>query len=345
MGRIDIATGISKKDWKHNLPGLVVSAICLAVILAFVDFQKLGQALKLADYRIIAVSASLTLIWLLVRAALWKTLLKNHATFSQAFLTINEGYLINNIFPLRLGEVARSYLLGRKANLPFWQVFSTILIERALDIALAVGLLLISLPFVIADREHSSADWAGQAALVSGSVVLAGLICLYLMALHQKTTMDWFLTITHRWPRLSQVGGKALSTFLSGLSILNSGSLFLQSLAWILLNWAIAVFQYFLLMRAFLPDPQPAWAGFTLALAALGMAAPSSPGGVGVYEAAVVGALSLFGVDPSISVAFAITAHLLNYLITGCLGIYGLGRDGESLSGLYYQVKSFGTPR
>jgi len=54
------------------------------------------------------------------------------------------------------------------------------------------------------------------------------------------------------------------------------------------------------------------------------MSAPSSPGALGVYEAAVVGALQLFGVDASVALAMAITTHLLQYAITGVLGVYGL---------------------
>ena len=66
--------------------------------------------------------------------------------------------------PVRLGEVGRAFLLSRKANLGFLQVFSTVLIERAMDVALAAGVLLTPA------RRHLKSPW------LWGGVALALLI-------------------------------------------------------------------------------------------------------------------------------------------------------------------------
>ena len=102
------------------------------------------EALRLADFRFIILGALVSLIWLVVRALAWKALVADRATLSQTFLTINEGYLLNNFLPFRLGEVARAFLLGNKTGLGFWQVFPTVVIERFMDLGMAVGLLLVS---------------------------------------------------------------------------------------------------------------------------------------------------------------------------------------------------------
>ncbi len=109
-------------------------------------------------------------MWLIVRGFVWRTLLQNKATYKDAFTTINEGYLLNNILPFRLGELGKAFLIGRKARLDFWQVIPSILIERSLDLAFAVGLFMSTLPFVI------GLSWARQAAIGIGIVVLVGLI-------------------------------------------------------------------------------------------------------------------------------------------------------------------------
>ncbi|MGB6423127.1 MAG: hypothetical protein WBF05_14940, partial [Anaerolineales bacterium] len=57
------------------------------------------------------------------------------------------------------------------------------------------------------------------------------------------------------------------------------------------------------------------------------------------FELATVAALSVFGLSTSVALAYALTAHLLNYLITGVLGAYALARDGETISGLYYRLR------
>ncbi len=53
-----------------------------------------------------------------------------------------------------------------------------------------------------------------------------------------------------------------------------------------------------------------------------------------------MGALSLFGFNPSTALAFALTTRLLNYLTTTFFGAYGLARDGESILGLYRKARN-----
>lgn len=324
---------LKKSDWKRLLPGVIISVICLAVVLYLAKPGKLYQALRLADYRLILLALTAGLVWLAVRTMAWRTLLQNKATFSQVFFTVNEGYLLNNVLPFRLGEVARAFLLSHKANLKFWEVFPTIIIERVLDLAFAAGLLLATLPFVI------GADWARQAAMVSAFIVFAGLVILWLLARNKTWAMAQFEKLGRRWPALQRVAGSAVESIFNGLSVLTDGRMFLLSIFWIGMDWLVVMMQYYLFLLAFIPNAKFLWSVFTLSIAALGVAAPSSPGAVGVYELAVVGALSLFGVQAAIALAFALTAHLSQYLLVGILGTIGLVRDGESLIGLYSRVR------
>jgi uncharacterized protein (TIRG00374 family) len=335
----------SKKSWLKLLPGLVVSGLSLAGLLYLVDVKRLAEALRLADYRMVALIFPTTLLWLLVRTVVWRTLLQEKATFSQVFFTLNEGYLLNNLLPFRLGEVGRAYLLSRKASigsaepLGFMQVFSTIIIERALDVAMAAGLLLCTLPFVVSEALGGRVDWALEAALAAGGLVVIGLGALYLLARYRVQAQAIFERSVSRWAFLRNFGARQLSAFLAGLAVLTDFRRFLRAVAWMAVNWAGAMLQYYLLLRAFFPDPTLLWVAFTLGVVALGVAAPSSPGAVGVMELAMVGALSAFGLDRSSALAAALVAHIANILITGLLGVYALARDGLTLSGLYRQVQ------
>jgi glycosyltransferase 2 family protein len=316
------------------LPGLIISLVSLAIVLHFADFQQFLEALHLANYTLLAVYFLISLVWLLVRAVVWRTLLQEKATFSQAFLTINEGYLLNNLLPFRLGEVGRSFLLSRKAKLPFFEVLSTIVIERSLDVAMAAGLLLGSLPFVV------GASWALQAAIIASCLVILGLCVLYLLARNREWALRKFEALAQRWPALLKLGSRQLNAFLTGLAALTQGRRFLRVIIWMVFNWLIAVVQYDVLLMAYLPEARLLWATFSLGVLALGIAVPSSPGAVGVLELSLVGALSLFGVDASTSLAAAITAHLTNYLTTGVIGAFALFQDGLSLSDVYRDARS-----
>ena len=327
-------SNIRNKDWRKVLPGLVISIVSLAIVLYFVDLRELGEALQLADYRFIAAGFLITFSWLAVRGKVWQTLLPDRVPYKTVFMTLSEGYLLNNILPLRLGEVGRAFLLSRKTSLSFWQIFSSILIERALDMAFATALLLSTLAFVV------GGDWARQAAVGVGVIVAVGMVGLYLVARNQDWALRVFDKLSSRWLFLNRLGGSALPAFISGLGVLTDGKRFLQAISWMLLNWSLGVLQYFVYLLAFFPEARLLWAGFSLGAASLGIAAPSSPGAVGVFELTVVAALSLFNVNPSYAFAFAVTAHFMNYLLIGALGAYALSRDNETLLGLYRRARS-----
>jgi uncharacterized protein (TIRG00374 family) len=324
----------NSKDFKRLLPGLLISAVCLAVIFYFVDFQKLLDALRLANYRLVILATLVGLAWLAVRGLVWQALLRDQATFKQSFFTICEGYLLNNVLPFRLGEVGRGFLMGHKASLPFWEVFSTIVIERALDMAMAAGLLLCTLPFAL------GADWAVEAAIVAGGLIVLFLVFLYLLARHRQRALGVFHKASVRWPALQRRGGNALEAFLTGLTVLTDLRIFLRATSLVILDWLLALLQFFILMRAFFPQASPLWAAFVLGISALGLAAPSSPGAIGVYEISVIGGLAIFGQDASTAFAFALVAHAISYLWTSIFGIYALVQDGQSLIGLYRQLRT-----
>lgn len=314
------------------LPGLIISLAALAVVFSLLDLKKFGQAIEQADLRFLVLGVLSDVLWLLIRGVVWRTLLQNKASYRDSFITVNEGYLLNNILPFRLGEIGRAFLIGRKARLDFWQALPSILIERSLDLAIAVGLFLSTLPFVI------GVSWASQAAIGIGILVVVGLAGIYLLARNRGRVLGWIDRAGERWSVVKKLAGRRVAAFFDGLAILTDGRLFLIALAWVVLNWLVAILQYYLFLRTFFPSPNLLWAVFALGVGALGIAAPSSPGAIGVFEAVLVGALVAFGLDASPATAFALSLHFTGYIVTALIGGYGLYKDGESLSSLYMRL-------
>ena len=324
-----------EKFWKSTrrwLPGVIISLAAIAAILYFVDLERFLEALRSADYRFIGAVLVVGMGWLAVRAVVWRTILRKRASYKDAFLTMCEGYLLNNFLPFRLGEVGRAFLLGRKTGLGFLEVLPSIIIERVLDLAFAAAILLSAVPFVV------GAASAGRIALVIGGVVIAGLVVLYLLARNQAWALKVFERLSRRYPVLQQRGTDFINSLFSGLSVLTDGWLFVKILLWMAFNWAVAILEYYLILRAFFPQPQPVWALFGLGAVAFGNAIPSLPGAVGTFEGAMAGALTIVSGNESASLAAALTAHLINYLLTGVIGLVALSREGETLMGVYRQL-------
>jgi uncharacterized membrane protein YbhN (UPF0104 family) len=142
-----------------------------------------------------------------------------------------------------------------------------------------------------------------------------------------------------RMARPEKSGAGFVTPLFSGLAILTDGGLFIRFLLWMTLNWAIAIFQFYILLLAFFPSAQPIWTLFGLGVGAFSNALPSLPGAIGTYEGALAWALALLSHDQSTGLALAIVAHLINYLVTGVIGLYALSNEGETLMGVYRQLR------
>lgn len=325
------------KDIKRWLPGAIISILLIAAILYFVDLRVMLTAIRNANYTLLLIAFAVGFVWITVRAQVWRTLLRNRASFSDVFWTIGEGYLLNNFLPFRLGEVGRAFLLSRKSDMQFMEIIPTIVIERTMDLGYSAIILLAALPFVV------GAEGTERVGIIVGAVVLAGFVLLYVLARNNQWALDLFHKLSARWPSLQKLGGSFLESFFAGLGVLTDGWLFLRFLFWMTLNWAVAILSYYLIIRAFFPQAQIVWGMFGLGAAAFGGAIPSLPGAVGTFEGAFGGAITLLAGEQfaSTALAVALTGRLYNYLNSGVIGGIGLLREGQTLSGIYEQLKNF----
>jgi uncharacterized protein (TIRG00374 family) len=325
------------KDAKRWLPGALISILLIAAILYFVDLSAMVDAIRNANYGLLGIALVIGFIWMGARAIVWRTLLRERASLKDVFFTVGEGYLLNNFLPFRLGEIGRAFLLSRKSDMQFMEILPTIVIERVMDLGYSAIILLAALPFVV------GAEGAGQIGIVVGVIVLIGIILLYVLARNNQWALDLFHKLSARWPALQRFGGNFLEAFFAGLSVLTDGWLFVRFLFWMTLNWGIAIISYYLIIRAFFPQAQVVWGMFGLGAAAFGGAVPSLPGAVGTFEGAFGGAITILTGDQSTALAVALTGRLYNYINSGVIGGIGLLREGQTLSGIYEQLKNFRT--
>jgi glycosyltransferase 2 family protein len=324
--------GIIMKDAKRWLPGAIISIILIVAILSVVDLHAMADAIRHANYFLLAIAMVLGFLWIAIRAQVWRTLLRNIPSYSDTFWTVGEGYILNNFLPFRLGEIGRAFLLSRKTGMQFMEILPTIVIERAMDLGYTAIIFLAAIPFVVGSQG------AERVGVLVSVVVLIGFIMLYILARSNQWALDLFHRLSARWPALQRLGGSFLESFFAGLNVLTDGWLFVRFLFWMTLNWALAIVSYYLIIRAFFPQTQVTWAMFGLGAAAFGGAIPSLPGAVGTLEGAFGGALALLTHDQSTSFAVAVTVRLYNYINSGVIGGIGLAREGETLSGVYKQL-------
>ena len=327
------ATQPAWKGMINWLPGVLFSLLAIFILSRIVSWQQLVHALQSVDLRVMVPALVFFMLGLFTRALAWQTILQRKVPYWKTFFALNEGYLLNNIFPLRLGELGRAVLLGRSSGLGTLPVLSSIVVERSFDLAISACLLLITLPMAL------NMSWARPLAWGILLLVAAALFVLALGARYRERITAYAV---NRGADRTKIGHWLLpktESLLSGFAALTDIRLFAASFGLLSLSWVFAVTEDWFLVRGFVPNAPFWWGAFIIGAAALGGAIPSSSGAVGVLEAAVVSALVVLGMNQSVALAYGIVMHMIQLAISSTLGMIGLARDGESLAGIYNELR------
>jgi uncharacterized protein (TIRG00374 family) len=317
------------------LPGVLISAIALYAVFRFAQIKDFKKALDTASWQFILLVSIGLILSTMVRGKAWQTILGNGIKWGPAFFGVSEGYFINNIFPLRAGEIARSIFMGRSSGLGMFHVLSTIVIERAFDIALAAIMVLSTLPLVV------GLAWVKTVAMIALVIVIAMLFGLFLIAQNREKVTEWVTKLSSKFKFLEKYVAPQINKLMDGLSTLTDPLQFFLSFFWIAMTWLVWAAVYDLLVWQLVPGA-PWWSGvFVGAILALGVAIPSAPAAVGVYEASMTAALVIVGANESMALVYAILIHVLQFTISMILGLWGLIRDGQNFSKLLADL-SFG---
>jgi uncharacterized protein (TIRG00374 family) len=295
---------------------VLISGAAILALVAFVDFGKALAALRAARPIEMILATALFGLGLVGRAAASREVVDGRVGLGGAFAALNIGYLANNVLPLRAGEAVRSLVLGRKAGIGIIGGATAVAAERLLDVIFAATILLAGLSAVGIETA-----WAPVAA--AAATAGAGITALIVTARHRQGIAARIEPKLADRPRLARL----LPKVTAALDALASPSRLARAAAVLGLSWIVAILVFWLAMRAFIADAPLSWAAFGLGAMAFGIALPSSPGAIGVYEAMWVGSLALCGADTAPALAFAVAVHAMTYSITTICGLVALVRE------------------
>ncbi len=114
---------------------LILGVLLLWLAFRNVEFKKLLDGLKEANYGWVMLSLLCGLMAYFSRARRWTLLitpLGYKPSFINTFYSLMAGYLANLALP-RIGEITRCVALGRKEKIPVDQLIGTVVIERTID--------------------------------------------------------------------------------------------------------------------------------------------------------------------------------------------------------------------
>jgi uncharacterized protein (TIRG00374 family) len=318
------------KRWQF-WAGLGISALFLYLALRKVELAAAWRYVRAARWEALLLGWLCLVFSYVVRAWRWRVIISSvHPvgtwTVGRVYMA---GLMANNILPARIGEVVRAYLLGQAAEMPTAAALGTIAVERAFDVLVALGFLVVGAALGVL-RGLGGALWAG-----------AGLVCALVIGLASLTAWGDRLVDVAARPveRLSQEWARRLAgmghSFVQGLRSIGSVRRAVAIGLWSLGAWMLFAGYAAFVLRAYGLRTSLPGVLFLLGVGGMGVSIPSAPGNVGTLEGAYMLALQLLGVgDSSARASFALTYHVLEWVTTCTVGLVCLGQLGLSLGEL-----------
>jgi uncharacterized protein (TIRG00374 family) len=331
--------------WKTAL-GLLLTVLLLWWVLRDVSFAEVWGRVREADPWLLAGAVLLATFSFLLRAWRWRILLQpSHpdSRFESRFGATCIGFAVNNLLPARLGEFGRAYALSRTEGLNIGASIASLVAERIFDgLVLAFFLFgTISLPGFPVGEGPTGLLLRRTANLGAIAFGLA-FVVLWLAARHSDRSVRLFERTVGRLfsPALRDRASRLVSGFLAGLGALHDTVTFLKALGWSVVVWLNLALSIWLGLLAFgITGPGLTGAVFLQSVIAFAVAAPSSPGFFGVFEAATRLGLGVYDVPVTDMVSFATSYHILTFLPVTMLGLWYIRRFGLSWSEMGHSGK------
>jgi glycosyltransferase 2 family protein len=320
--------------------GIVVTAAFLYLALGGVDWSEVGGHLREANYLLLGGAVLVATLGVHVRAMRWRPLLDPVApgiAFAPRLAGVAIGLAANNVFPARVGEFARTWVLAREAKIPVTAALASVVLERVLDAIVLMSFLLgvMSLPgFPGLAGSGDNVQTALRVFAVAGGVLLFVLLALAFFP-HRAVGVaeriaNAVLPRAFRRPLVD-----ALHAFAGGLHVLRSPRLLAVSLAWSVAQWLFLALSFLLAFLAFgITEPGYMGAIFLQSAVGIAVAIPSAPGFFGPFHAAAVWGLNLWGVEQARAASFAIGFHLGGWITVTGLGAFYAARLNVKLRDL-----------
>ena len=302
--------------------GIAVSALFLWLAFRGLSWGDLTRGAAQMSIPIFVAACLLHPLRFWFTACRWQILLRPCGRISvrSLFPIVAVSFAANNVLPLRAGEAIRVIALQRQEGVPGSVGFSTIIVERVVDLATLLGLFAVAALILPIDPTLRST--ANGLATMCG----AGVVCVYLLLGFRGRMAGRMNTLLERWP--SAIGKRAagmITRFVDGMAPLLSGRSVVKVLIYSFASWFVEGAIYCLVAMSFGVHLSCAQTMLLMVCAALAVLVPSSPGYVGVFEWVVAGTLVSFGVARVLALTAAVACHVALTVSITLLGlVFGL---------------------
>ncbi len=316
--------------WRRIALGALVSGGFLFLAFRNVSLAELRSSLAHLDATWLLPAVGLSLLIMILRTWRWQLELRplERVPFGRLWLVTAVAYLAINLFPFRLGEVVRPWLLSRRTRLSMSNAVGSVVVEKTFDSLAILFYVLVGLLTV-----GELPDWVRPLAIVPAALTALLVIVVLLLYWRGEAFVDkWILS---RLPeRVRLVVRRIVLGIVSGMRIIPNPALLLSVFLVSLLLWFVPILSSYVMIRAFDFDVPFRAALVVFIFIGFGTALPNLPAMVGPYQYACQLALEMFGVSKADGLAYGLVLNAVQFLTIIAQGAIALPFAGASWSDL-----------
>jgi len=316
------------KRWQLWL-GLVISAACLWYALRKLDLPEVWGYIRNADYWWLIPAVAIYFVGVWARTWRWHYMLRaiKPVPLRRLFPVVCIGYMGNNIYPARIGELLRAYVLKRKEGVAISASLATILVERIFDGVIMLLFVFVGLPLA----PSIPGDWR-RFVIVFSLLFFGALAIFFVVASSPRRSRAVYTWIIDRLlpERFREPARGFADRFMEGLYFLRSGRDVAMIFVTSLVVWLAETGKYWFVMHAF-----PFEVSFFVLMLMNGVVnlfttIPSAPGYLGTFDAPGIKILAAFEVPEEIAGAYTLVLHAALWLPITLLGAFYMWRESIS---------------
>jgi uncharacterized protein (TIRG00374 family) len=317
----------SKRQWGAVVIGLAVSAIFLYVALGGLHLPEVWRDMRGAHLGWLGAGVVIYFLAVWGRTWRWHYLLRSikPVSLGRLFPIVVIGYMGNNVYPFRAGEVIRAYVLRRDERVSMSASLGTIIVERVFD-----GLVMLIFVFVALPFADFSERWLRDVVFFSTLLFWGAFLLFMFMALRPAQMRRFYTAVFDRMlpARPSSKAKDLAEQFMRGLDNLSRPRDLLMTLVSSVFIWLTETTKYWFVMHAF--DFEVSFFVLMVMTAVVNLATtlPSSPGYIGTFDLPGIKTLTAYGVPQTVAASYTLVLHAALWLPITLLGFFFLYRKG-----------------
>jgi uncharacterized protein (TIRG00374 family) len=320
------------KRWQFWL-GVAISAVFLYLALKGLNLSQVWYYIRTGNYWWLIPSVAIYFFGVWARTWRWHYMLRalKPIPLGRLFPVVCIGYMGNNIYPARIGELLRAYVLKRKEGVAIGASLATILVERIFDGVTMLLFVFVGLPLApfIPD------EWR-RFVIIFSLLFFGALAVFFVLAASPRRAQAVYNWVIDRLlpERFREPVRGFADRFMEGLYFLRSGRDVAMIFVTSLVVWLAETGKYWFVMHAF--DFEVSFFVLMLMNGVVNLftTIPSAPGYLGTFDEPGIEVLKAFGVDANIAGAYTLVLHAALWLPITLLGAFYMWRESLSWSDL-----------